>query len=126
MLGGMPEVPQGQPIPPDQAWRIFEKWRASGREIGALFVATSGYCFTLGTLQSARNGTVHFQGESCAATIRLQDAQFTYGPMMTWPRWPNPPIVEIIALQATTPNGTWIVMSDGLRPQSLASMMLPG
>jgi hypothetical protein len=122
----MPEVPQGQPIPPDRAWRIFEDWRASGREIGALFVSTSGHSFTLGTLQSARNGTVRFQGESGSATFRLKDAQFSYGPMMTWPRWPNPPIVEIIGLQATTPNGTWVVMSDGLRAQSLSSMMLPG
>jgi hypothetical protein len=122
----MPDVPQGQPIPPDQAWRIFEDWKASSKEIGALFVATSGHSFTLGTLQSARNGMVRFQGESGSAMFRLKDAQFTYGPMMTWPCWPNPPIVEIIALQATTPNGTWIVMSDGLRPQSLSSMLLPG
>jgi hypothetical protein len=112
-------------IPTDQAWRIFADWQATKKEIGALYVSQSGTFFTLGGLQSARNGSVHLAGEWGSGTFRLKDARFSYGPMQTWPRWPNPPIVEIIALQAVIPDGTWIVMADGLKPQSLSPMMLP-
>jgi len=121
----MQEVPQGNPIAPDQAWRIFSDWQSSAKEIGIFFHSQSGSFSTLGTLRSARNGTVEFVADSGRAALRLKDAQFTYGPMMTWPRWPNPPIVEIIALQAYMPNGTWIIMAEGLRPESIAPTMLP-
>jgi hypothetical protein len=122
----MPEVPQGKAIAPDQAWRLFADWQAGRKEIGIFFHSQSGSFSTLATLRSARNGTVEFGGDAGKASLRLKDAQFTYGPMMTWPRWPNPPIVEIIALQANMPNGTWIIMAEGLRPEAISSMMLPG
>jgi hypothetical protein len=112
-------------IPADQAWRIFAGWHASRKEIGALFVSQSGTTFTLGILKSAKNGTVRLEGEWATSTFRLHDARFIFGPMQTWPRWPNPPIVEIIALQAVIPNGTWIVMADGLRANSISPAMLP-
>ena len=113
------------PIAADQAWRIFADWKASRKEIGVFFHSQSGSFSALGTLRSARNGTIVFHAESGNASLRLKDAQFTYGPLMTWPRWPNPPIVEVIALQAYTPNHTWIVMAEGLRPESLSPQMLP-
>lgn len=112
-------------IPTDQAWRIFSTWQASGKEIGVLFISHGGSVATAGTVQSARNGTVRVSSESAGASFQLRDATFLYGPMQTWPRWPNPPIVEVIALQAVLPNGAWIVMAEGLRPQSISPQMLP-
>ena len=105
---------------------MFADWKAGRMEIGIFFHSQSGSFSALGTLRSARNGTVEFAGDSGRASLRLKDAQFLYGPMLTWPRWPNPPIVEIVALQAVFPNGTWIVMAEGLRPESIAPGMLPG
>jgi len=120
----MQEALQVNAISTDQAWRIFADWKASGTEIGVFFHSQSGSFSTLGTLRSARNGTVEFQGESGVAALRLKDAQFTYGPLQTWPRWPNPPIVEIIALQAYTVAGTWIIMAEGLRPEAISTQQL--
>ena len=120
----MPTEPEINWIPTDQAWRLFADWQASRKEIGAFCVSQSGTFFTLGILTSAKNGSVRLEGEWSSGTYRLKDARFIYGPLQTWPRWPNPPIVEIIALQAVTPNGTWIVMADGLTPRSLSPSML--
>jgi len=121
----MKEAIHENQIPTDQAWRIFSTWQASGKEIGILFVSQSGSIATSGTLKSAHNGTVRLSSESAGAMFQLKDATFLYGPLQTWPRWPNPPIVEIIALQAVLPNGSWLVMAEGLRPQALPSPMLP-
>ena len=120
----MQEALQVNPIPADQAWRIFADWKASGKEIGVFFNSQSGSFSALGTLRSARNGTIEFQAEAGKAAFRLKDAQFTYGPMQTWPRWPNPPILEVIALQAYTPCGTWIIMAEVLRPEALSTQLL--
>jgi hypothetical protein len=120
----MKEAIHENQIPTDQAWRIFSGWQASGKEIGIFFHSQSGSFSALGTLRSARNGTIEFQAEAGMAALRLKDAQFTYGPMQTWPRWPNPPILEVIALQAYTRNGTWIIMAEGLRPESLSTQLL--
>ena len=122
--GSMQEALQVNPIPADQAWRIFAEWKATGKEIGVFFHSQSGSFSALGTLCSARNGTIEFQAEAGRAALRLKDAQFTYGPLQTWPRWPNPPILEVIALQAYTSNGTWIIMAEGLRPESLSTQLL--
>ena len=112
-------------IPTDQAWRIFSTWQTSGKEIGVLFISQSGSVATSGILQSARNGTVTVSSETAGAWFQLKDATFLYGPMQTWPRWPNPPIVEIVALQAVLPSGGWLVMAEGLRPQWLTPPLLP-
>ena len=120
----MQEALQVNAIPVDQAWRIFADWKASGKEIGVFFHSQSGSFSALGTLRSARSGTVEFQAEAAKFALRLKDAQFTYGPMQTWPRWPNPPIVEVIALQAYTANGTWIIMAEGVRPDALSTQLL--
>ena len=120
----MQEALQVNRIPTDQAWRIFADWKATQKEIGVFFHSQSGSFSALGTLQSARSGTVEFQAEATRIALRLKDAQFTYGPLQTWPRWPNPPIVEVIALQAYTLNGTWIIMAEGVRPESLSTQLL--
>jgi hypothetical protein len=121
----MPNALDVNPISADRAWRLFSDWKENHKEIGLLFVSKSGTFSTAGTLRSARNGTVVMRGDGgCGAILHLKDAQFTYGPVMTHPNWPNPPMVEIVALQAYTANGTWIVMSEGLRPQSLSSPTL--
>ena len=121
----MADVTPINTIPSDQAWRIFADWNAQQVELGVLCVSQTGTFFSLGKLQAARNGRVVVRGEAASASLQLKDAQFSYGPMQTWPRWPGPPIVEIVALQAVLPNGTWVVMADGLRPDALPQAMLP-
>lgn len=110
----------GTPIPADQAWRTFSQWQADGREIGAIYYASSGTSlYTIGIIESARNGRLTLKGEQVSASFQLARASFAYGPVQTWPRWPSPPIVEVMAVQAMLGNGDWLALADGLRPESL-------
>ena len=117
--------PSDKEIPSDQAWRMFADWKSSGKEIGLLFVSQLGTFRAMATLTSARNGTIQLKMPSANASFNLTDARFMYGPMQAWPRWPNPPIVEIMALHAFLPHGTWLCMAEGLKPEELSSGMLP-
>jgi len=116
----------GIPIPADQAWRTFDGWQNSGREIGVIFYGGSGVSlYTVGLVASARNGTLLLQSDTARASFNLARASFTCGPVQTWPRWPSPPIVEATAVQARMENGDWLVLADGLRPESLPQRALP-
>jgi hypothetical protein len=117
--------PFGNQIPTDRAWRMFADWQTHAREIGVLFVSQSGTFLTLATLTNARNGTIQLKGEFASASFNLREAKFMYGPMHTWPRWPNPPIVEVMALHALLPRGSWLCMAQDLKPDALTPRMLP-
>ena len=116
----------GIPIPPDQAWRTFGDWKNTGREIGVIFYGSSGASlYTMGFVESARSGRLLLKGDTARACFNLTGATFTYGSIQTWPRWPAPPIVEVMAVQAKLENGDWLALADGLRPESLPSRSLP-
>lgn len=116
----------GTLIAPDQAWRTFDHWKSASLEIGLLLFGKAGIITALGTVESGRNGSLSIRGEGVGATLNLKGADFSYGPVKTWPRWPMAPIVEIIAVQAFLPNGEWLVLGEGLRPSSLPRPSLPG
>lgn len=108
----------GAPIPTDQVWRIFNGWEDSRREIGVIFYGGSGTSlYTMGFVESARNGKLLLMGSKLRASFDLKQAKFTYGPLQTWPKWPSPPIVEVIAVRAQLENGDWLVLAEGLRPR---------
>ncbi|HLK69198.1 MAG TPA: hypothetical protein VKU19_37455 [Bryobacteraceae bacterium] len=110
----------------DQAWRTFSEWQAGRREIAAIYYAASGTSlYTMGVVESAANGRLLIKGEQVRATFNLTSATFTYGPVQTWPRWPSPPIVEVMAIQVQLGNGEWVALADGLRPESLPPRSLP-
>lgn len=116
----------GAPIPPEQAWRTFDDWKSSGREIGVIFYGCSGArILTMGTIASARNGTLLLQSDTASASFNLTLASFTFGPFLTWPRWPYPPIIEMTAVRARLENGDCLILADGLRPESLPPRALP-
>ena len=116
----------GSPIPTDQAWRTFSDWKVNGREIGVIFYGGSGTSlYTMGFIESARNGRLLLKGALVRASFNLTRANFTYGPVQTWPKWPSPPIVEVIAVQAQLENGDWLALAEGLRPESLPPRALP-
>lgn len=116
----------GTPIPTDQAWRTFSDWAYNAREVGVIFYGGSGASlYTMGFIQSARNGRLLVKGETVRASFNLTRASFTYGPVQTWPKWPSPPIVEVLAVQAQMENGDWLALADGLRPESLPPRSLP-
>lgn len=119
------ELP-GAEIATDQAWRLFSDWKTSRKEIGMWYVSQLSRFGAFGTLSSATNGTVRVQAEAATATFDLKEARFSYGPMQTWPRWPNPPIVEVMALQVFLPRGTWLVMAEGLKPEQISVPQLQG
>ena len=52
-------------------------------------------------------------------SFRFKDANFTYGPVQMWPNWPNPPQVEVIAVQAWFANGDWVALAEKFRPASI-------
>lgn len=119
------ELP-GAEIAADQVWRMFSDWRTGHKEIGMWYISQLSRLGAFGTLSSATNGTVRFQSEAATASFDLQEARFTYGPMQTWPRWPNPPIVEVIALHAYLPRGAWLVMVEGLKPEQISVPQIQG
>src|SRR5713226_6603779 len=116
----------GTPIPSDQAWRTFGEWKNTEREIGVIFYGSSvASLYTLGVVESARNGKLLLRSEAAWTSFNLRGATFRYGPLQTWPRWPLPPIVELVAVRAHLENGDWLVLADGLRPDSLPQRSLP-
>lgn len=117
---------RGTPIPTDQAWRTFSDWKGNGREIGVIFYGGSGTSlYTMGFIESARNGRLLLKGDLVRASFNLTRANFSYGPVPTWPKWPSPPIVEVVAVQARLENGDRVVLAEGLRPESLPPRALP-
>jgi len=116
---------EGKLIPSDQAWRRLEDWRAGGKEIGVWYVAAkSGSVRALGTVESARNGRVELRGSTMRAAFNLKNATFAYCPTQLFPRWPMGPAVEVMALQAFLETGDWLMLAEGLRPESLPTREL--
>jgi hypothetical protein len=52
----------GNAIDPSEAWRIFERWKARGGEIGVIFSGRSGTLYAAGRIAGARNGTLQLAG----------------------------------------------------------------
>ena len=114
------------PMQMDQAWRTFADWKSRRREIGVIFYGCSGNSlYTMGFVESARNGKLLLKSGTARASFNLARANFSYGPLQTWPRWPSPPIVEVIAVQVQLENGDWLALAQGLRPESLPARALP-
>jgi len=111
---------QDKLIPAADAWRRFDDWRIRRAELGVLFVAKPATLSSIGTVQSVRNGMLRIQGTTAGAGFNLKDATFTYGPLHVFPRWPMGPMVEVMALSAYTPDGGWLVLAEGMRPEALA------
>jgi hypothetical protein len=115
----------GRPLEPSEAWHMFDRWLTTGQDVGVIFWGRSGNFYTLGSVRVARNGKLEIRGEGARATFNLVDAKFRYGPMQTWPRWPSPPIVEVMALRAELANGDYLALAEGLKPDSLPPRALP-
>jgi hypothetical protein len=114
-------------MPPEDAWRMFDEWRANRKEIGLLFCGRSGTTVisALCTVRTARNGLLQLKGEGTGASLNLKQARFTYGPMQVFPRWPAPPPAEILAVQAFLATGDWLVLAEGYVPKELSPLALP-
>lgn len=116
----------GTPIPTDHAWRTFGDWKSNGREIGVIFYGCSGASlYTMGFIESARNGRLLLKSDTARVSFNLARANFKHGPVPMWPKWPSPPIIEVIAIQAQLENGDWLALAEGLRPESLGPSTLP-
>ena len=116
----MEEIP-GTPIPPDEAWRRFDQWRAAATEIGVMYMGSAGSITTTGTVTSARAGRLQINSATTEVSFRLKGASFRYGPVQMFPRWPYPPAVEVTAIQAYAASGDWIVLAEGFLPKSVPS-----
>ena len=114
----------GTEIPPDRAWRLFTEWQAKAKEVGVIYVSQGSTFRCFAKVESARNGALQLRSETASASFSLKEASFQYGPMQTWPRWPNPPIVEVMALQALLPGGAWLCLAEGLVPAAIPTRML--
>jgi hypothetical protein len=109
----------GTPIGSGDAWLMFEKWKSARAEIGVLFHGLSGSVTTTGTVTSANMGRLQLNSPTAEISFRFKDVNFSYGPVQMFPRWPNPPMVEVIALQAWFANGDWVALAERFRPESL-------
>jgi len=90
--------PAGTPLEPQDAWPMFDEWRAHSRRTGILFLGSSGSVTSSGTVTQARMGRLQFNSETAEVSFRLKSVNFTYGPVKMYPNWPNPPAVEVIAV----------------------------
>ena len=117
----------GKPVPPDEAWRVLDEWKAEKKEIGMLFCGRSATAVisAMCTVRAIRHGLLLLKGERAGASLNLQAAKFSYGPLQVWPRWPAGPAAEVLALQAYLPNGDWLVLAEGYLPKELAPLALP-
>jgi hypothetical protein len=102
-----------------EAWRMFDGWRAAGQVIGVLYVGRHGTLTTSGTVTGTRMGRLQINGETTEASFRLNEATFVYGPVQVFPRWPYPPPVEVIGVQARFPGGEWLVLAENFRPKAV-------
>ncbi len=121
----MLECLTGQPIGSEEAWRMFDDWKRDGKELGIYLASRTGSVATLAVIQSVRNGRVTLKGEAVSVTLNLKNAEFAYGPVQMFPRWPSPPMVEVTALQAMVNGTDWLVLAEGLIPEALAPLSLP-
>ena len=103
---------------------LFAEWLAKAKEVGVIYVSQGCTLRAFATVESARNGTLQLHSETANASFSLLEASFLYGPMQTWPQWPNPPIVEVMALQALLPGGAWLCLAEGLTPAAIPTRML--
>lgn len=126
MTGNPWQETVGAPLEPAEAWRIFDTWRTAEKPIGMLFCARSGgtVISAMCTIRGARNGILQMKGESTGASLNLKLAKFTYGPMQIFPRWPSPPPVEVMALQAFLATGDWLALAEGHVPRELSPLAL--
>ena len=104
-----------------EVWRLFDQWRADAQVIGILFIGRHGSLATSGTVTSARSGRLQINSDTAEASFNLKDATFLFGPVQMFPRWPYPPAVEVMAIQAYAASGDWIVLAEGFRPKSVPS-----
>lgn len=109
----------GTPIESQQAWQIFDRWKTNRKQIGLIFWGRSSNLYALGVLESAKAGRIQFIGDTTRASFNLAGATFKFGPMQTWPRWPQPPIVEVSAVRAELENGDYLALAEGLMPPAL-------
>ena len=109
----------GTPLPTDQAWRLIDGWKTAAKELGVWVAGSTASVSGVGAITAVRSGRIDLAGASWSLRLNLRDADFRYGPMTTWPRWPAPPMVDIIALQAMVGERNWVVLAEGWRPASL-------
>jgi hypothetical protein len=106
-------------IPVHKAWRLLDEWKMKGQELGIWVAGPAASASGVAAIAAVRNGAVELKGENWGMRLNLRDAEFSYGPMPTWPRWPAPPVVDVIALQAMIGGREWVVLAEGWRPTSL-------
>jgi hypothetical protein len=117
----------GEPISSEDAWRILDDWKAERKEIGVLFCGRSGTAVIAAvcTVRDGRNGLLQMKGDGAGASLNLQVAKFSYGPLQAWPHWPAGPQAEVLTLQAYLATGDWLVLAGGYLPRELTPLALP-
>src|SRR4051794_27578018 len=115
----------GTPIETHQAWETLQRWRNKRQEVGLIFWGRSANVYTLGLIESARDGRIQLTGAGVRVSFNLVGVSFKYGRMQTWPRWPSPPIIEVNALRAEFENGDYLALAEGLTPAPISSPSIP-
>ncbi len=69
----------GEPIAPEEAWRVLDEWRVERKEIGLLFCGQSGMAVisAMCRVRAARNGVLQMKGDGAGASLNLKMAKFT-------------------------------------------------
>jgi hypothetical protein len=121
----MTECLTGEPIVATEAWRMLDDWKRAGIELGMYWAGRSGSVAAQVGVESTHAGRVVLKGESVSVTLNLKGAEFAFGPVKMFPRWPSPPMVEVMALQAILHGTDWLVLAEGLMPEALEPTSLP-
>ena len=75
----------GAPIATDHAWRLLDGWKVDRKELGIWVAAPRASVSGEATVAAVRTWGMR---------LNMRDAEFTYDPMTTGPRWPSPPMVD--------------------------------
>jgi hypothetical protein len=102
-------------IPPQEAVELLGRWSEDETAIGMLFIAGARAAVVMRTrVHRVADGRLelHDPEDPAGAAFGLSGADFQYGPVMMFPRWPLPPPVNVTGLSVWLPAGSWLFLWD--------------
>ena len=100
----------------ETAIELLTRWQDEANTVGVFFIADARTAVMVrACVNRASNGSLEIRdaaGQSTRASFGLSGANFQYGPVQVFPRWPAPPMVWVTGLSIWLPSGSWLFVWD--------------